>query len=929
MTSFVKLSGTINVWIVIGKEQVITMKNNCAHKKIIGLLIVLAGSVAVAMSPAKGQAAAVDAALSTREAYVGVPLVMHLRISNAGHHAQPVIPEVAGLDVESAGVPSQSSQTTIINGRRSARTSITYAWQLTPRREGTFRIPSVEVEVDGRIQHTRPLSFLATKSETGDLLFVEVAGKQEKIYVGQPLDLTLQVLIKPFHDDRYDLTLSPRDMWNLISIEHSNWGAFEETLRDLAENQQAVVGRKVLRDTGQDGDAIYYLYEIPATIYPTRPGEVDMSEVQVVMQYPTSLAESRDFFSAGQLTVRQARPIVEDARIPTTEVVAIPMEGRPADYRGTVGHYEIITRAAPVDIKAGDPITLQIGIRGDGPMELVQAPPLAELAEFSKDFKIPDEALAGVVEDDVKVFSVSIRPRREGIPQIPAIPLSYFDPDTEEFATAWSEPIAIVVRPADNLALSSIVAAGGRQAVTDVLEAGGEPGSQVSLNNYKGSDLLVSVTPRKMWPLVAGLLFAPLLFTVVALIKYAPQITGILQNRRLAALRRADRGLQAARTVEDVAGVMRTYVADRVGVSATGLTRTEAVAALRKNGLHVGSEDLDALLAECETSCYAGFSGDGIDALMRRAKSCLAALRRQRLDSRGHGLGKRTWKPFFSKATTGALILAACLVWGDAPAGSSIATAAELNPQQAEQILHEATHAYEQGQAAADDAAIAKESFTVAASKYQTLVDDGIDNGRLYFNLAGAYLQSGDPGRALANYERAALLLPGDSEVVANREHTLAVLSGEESATGQSLNARILNWNKGLSVDARIIVGMAAWSVLWLTMAVSLLISRRGLRAIAISAAVVFVLSAGSLGVQWSEPVANDRGVVIAANAQLHEGNGEGFAVMGQAALNTGTTFEIVQQRGNWLEVRTSDGRVGWLAKKNAELISSRDWRAT
>ena len=77
------------------------------------------------------------------------------------------------------------------------------------------------------------------------------------------------------------------------------------------------------------------------------------------------------------------------------------------------------------------------------------------------------------------------------------------------------------------------------------------------------------------------------------------------------------------------------------------------------------------------------------------------------------------------------------------------------------------------------------------------------------------------------------------------------------------------------------------------------------------------------------EPVANDRGVVIAATAQLHEGNGEGFALVGQAALDTGTTFEIVQQRGNWLEVRTSDGSVGWLAKKNAELISSRDWRAT
>ncbi len=46
------------------------------------------------------------------------------------------------LPAASAGA-ARSSQTTIINGRADERTSVTYVWQITPRREGTFTIPAM------------------------------------------------------------------------------------------------------------------------------------------------------------------------------------------------------------------------------------------------------------------------------------------------------------------------------------------------------------------------------------------------------------------------------------------------------------------------------------------------------------------------------------------------------------------------------------------------------------------------------------------------------------------------------------------------------------------------------------------------------------------------------------------------------------------
>jgi len=103
-----------------------------------------------------------------------------------------------------------------------------------------------------------------------------------------------------------------------------------------------------------------------------------------------------------------------------------------------------VTQASPLNVRAGDSITLNLGIVGTGPMELVQAPPLSELPEL-KQFKVSNQPLAGYVKDDSKVFSTTIRPRKAGITEIPAIPFSFFNPETEQFETVHSAPIAITV----------------------------------------------------------------------------------------------------------------------------------------------------------------------------------------------------------------------------------------------------------------------------------------------------------------------------------------------------------------------------------------------------------------------------------------------------------------------------------------------------
>ena len=67
----------------------------------------------------------------------------------------------------------------------------------------------------------------------------------------------------------------------------------------------------------------------------------------------------------------------------------------------------------------------------------------------------------------------------------------------------------------------------------------------------------------------------------------------------------------------------------------------------------------------------------------------------------------------------------------------------------------------------------ANSQYEEASGLYQELVDRGIKNGYLFYNLGNAYLRLGEIGPAILNYVRAKQFLPRDEALTANLNHTL------------------------------------------------------------------------------------------------------------------------------------------------------------
>ena len=61
--------------------------------------------------------------------------------------------------------------------------------------------------------------------------------------------------------------------------------------------------------------------------------------------------------------------------------------------------------------------------------------------------------------------------------------------------------------------------------------------------------------------------------------------------------------------------------------------------------------------------------------------------------------------------------------------------------------------------------------FQQAIDGYIHLIENGHENGQVYYNLGNAYFRIGDLGRAILSYERARLLIPRDGDLSFNLSH--------------------------------------------------------------------------------------------------------------------------------------------------------------
>ena len=151
---------------------------------------------------------------------------------------------------------------------------------------------------------------------------------------------------------------------------------------------------------------------------------------------------------------------------PTAElkVLPIPQEGRPADYGGAVGSFNVSSEITPSSAAAGDPLTLRFRVNGSGNFDRVGS----EMFKHLDDWKTYPSKSSFHAADTVgykgeKTFEQPLIAPKPGPHTVPPLAFSYFDPVARRFQTATSAPIIVNVTSnmTDVLPTQSAAAAGG------------------------------------------------------------------------------------------------------------------------------------------------------------------------------------------------------------------------------------------------------------------------------------------------------------------------------------------------------------------------------------------------------------------------------------------------------------------------------------
>lgn len=229
---------------------------------------------------------------------------------------------------------------------------------------------------------------------------------------------------------------------------------------------------------------------------------------------------------------------------------------------------------------------------------------------------------------------------------------------------------------------------------------------------------------------------------------------------------------------------------------------------------------------------------------------------------------------------------------------------------------------------AAGNRAFAAGDHAAAIERYERLVDAGVDDPDVEFNLATARARRGEYGHAILHFERALWLRPSDDGaagglLAAERAigRVRAEAEGEATVTPDPPVAEAL---------ARpFSEGFLAWMLLVTTFAFfALLGAWRFVRqeswrlAIGIAAplsGVMMLVWAGGLIVKTDALGEGARAVVLSEGAALRDAPDPRAAELGTA--HDGARVRLLAEQDGYAHVRTATGREGWMEAAHVEAI--------
>ena len=148
--------------------------------------------------------------------------------------------------------------------------------------------------------------------------------------------------------------------------------------------------------------------------------------------------------------------------------------------------------------------------------------------------------------------------------------------------------------------------------------------------------------------------------------------------------------------------------------------------------------------------------------------------------------------------------------------------------------------------------AASENDFLDAARLYLKLVNGGVRNGHLFYNLGTALLKARRYNLAVSSLERAERYLGSTAEI---RRNLLLANAGDDKDAEPLVpwTRYLLFWHHGLGIATRITIAVAAFALFWFGLILRALSLRRIAGTLTVISLVVLVLFGSSIAASWNQ----------------------------------------------------------------------------
>lgn len=569
-----------------------------------------------ALSPVLHAQVSFRAELNESQVAVGKRFTVEFKINRRGDNFRP--PSFQGLQVLSG--PNTSVSTYMDNS--GTRFNLSYSYTLRATQTGQFQIGPAFIKVDGETYQTEPvrLKVVAQKNQPNDpyqraraSVFIRPLVSKTEVYVGEALYARYRLY---FRDNIGNPTL-------LKEPEFNGYYREELELKRIETESENYQGKRYTA-----GDLRRFV------LIPQQAGRLESGQLQAEIPVQINTGQ-RDFFGR---PIGSVEEILIDAQFPPITVKPLPREGRPDNFSGAVGQFELKLNLSSQELSTDESLTVELEISGKGNIKFAEMPKI----EFPPAF----EAFEPENEDRISVGAAGMRgsrklryllvPRHAGEYKIGPVEFHYFDPESQRYRSLRSESFNLkveggqlggqMVGPSDANPETSAVELLKRDIHYIQLEPG--PWYQ------RGQQFWGSAHFWFWWSL---LILAPLALTGHYLWQQKRQGRSLGELRERKAGRRARRLLAGAKKAlrqadsEGFYGHLDSalwgFFGDKLGLGASQWGKKELEEALGQAG--VAEEDratAKALLERCEMARYTGSAALPAAEDLRRAEQLITRL---------------------------------------------------------------------------------------------------------------------------------------------------------------------------------------------------------------------------------------------------------------------------------------------------------------